>query len=243
MTHLYLIRHGEATSQTGEILRDDGLTPLGIQQAERLRDRLIASNEIKADVLVASTLPRARQTAEIIAPAFDLPILFDDDVQELRLGEAEGMRYDEFRARFGNSNFERNPFHPIAPGGEYWGQFLLRVGSALDRIIRQHDGKTIVIVCHGGVIDGSFLYFFNVGTMTFPHVHFYTQNTSITYWREDTFGNGVKHWRLVRYNDDFHVRDLESEQRIPWETLSITGQRRQESRRSRSVISPKEGKI
>lgn len=219
MTHLYLIRHGEATSQTGDVLRDDGLTPLGIQQAERLRDRLIASNEIKADVLIVSTMPRARQTGEIIAPALQLPIIFDDDVQELRLGEAEGLTYDEFRAKFGNPDFEREPFRPIAPGGESWGQFVLRVSSALHRIIHEHDGKTIVVVCHGGVIDSSFFYFFNVGTMMFPPVHFFTQNTSITYWRKDTFEKDVKRWRLVRYNDDFHVRDLNAEQRIPWEVL------------------------
>ncbi|HEY7419507.1 MAG TPA: histidine phosphatase family protein [Ktedonobacteraceae bacterium] len=219
MTHLYLIRHGEATSQTGNILRDDGLTPLGVQQAERLRDRLMASNEIKADVLIASTLPRARQTSEIIAPALQLPIIFDDDVQELRWGEAEGLSYDEFRANFGNPDFERDPFRPIAPGGESWGQFMLRVSSALHRITQEHAGKTIVVVCHGGVIDGSFLYFFNVGTMTFPSVHFFTRNTSITYWRKDTLENKSKRWRLVRYNDEFHVRDLNAEQRIPWEVL------------------------
>ena len=219
MTHLYLIRHGEATSQTGDVLRDDGLTPLGIQQAERLRDRLIASNEIKADVLIVSTLPRARQTGEIIAPALQLPIIFDDDVQELRLGEAEGLTYEGFREKFGNPDFEREPFRPIAPGGESWGQFMLRVSSALHRITHEHDGKTIVVVCHGGVIDNSFFYFFNVGTMMFPPVHFFTKNTSITYWRKDTFENDTKRWRLVRYNDNFHVRDLNAEQRIPWEEL------------------------
>ncbi len=220
MTHLYLIRHGEATSQTGYNLRDDGLTPLGIQQAERLRDRLIASAEIQADVLIVSTMPRARQTGEILAPALQLPIIFDDDVQELRLGEAEGLTYAEFREKFGNPDFELEPFRPIAPGGESWGQFVLRTGAALHRITHEHEGKTIVVVCHGGVIDTSFLYFFNMGTMVFPPVHFFTRNTSITHWRRDTFENGVKHWRLVCYNDDFHVRDLKAEQRIPWEVLN-----------------------
>ena len=97
MTHLYLIRHGQHIGSVKHIIGDTELSPLGIQQAERLRDRLAATGEIKADVLIASTFKRARQTAEIIAPAFGLPIIFDDEVQEWRDGEAEGMTLDEFR--------------------------------------------------------------------------------------------------------------------------------------------------
>ncbi|HEX4205411.1 MAG TPA: histidine phosphatase family protein [Ktedonobacteraceae bacterium] len=227
MTHLYLIRHGEATSQVHDVLRDDGLTPLGVRQAERLRERLAASGEIKPDVLLASTLPRARQTAEIIAPALKQSIVFDDELQELRLGEAEGMLISEQQQKFGRTDFANNPLHPIAPGGESWGQFVLRVGTVLDRIIRQYEGKTIVVVCHGGVIDSSFVYFFNMGSLFLPRAHFFTLNTSITYWRKSSSNRRPPFWRLVRYNDDFHVRDLESSQEIPWDSLSITDQERQ----------------
>ena len=72
MTHLYLIRHGESVANVQPIVAgmrgDVGLTERGVAQADRLRERL-AQGEIAADVLIASTLPRARQTAEIIAPA------------------------------------------------------------------------------------------------------------------------------------------------------------------------------
>ncbi|NCC33746.1 MAG: histidine phosphatase family protein, partial [Chloroflexia bacterium] len=103
MTQLYLIRHGEAWANVQPILAgmqgDKGLTPRGVKQAERLRDRL-AHGELQADVLIASTLPRARQTAEIIQPALGLPIILDDEVQELRLGEADGMTNQEAWAIF-----------------------------------------------------------------------------------------------------------------------------------------------
>ncbi len=227
MTNLYLIRHGQATTQVSDILRDEGLTPLGIAQAERLRDRIAATGEIAADVLIASTLPRARQTAEIIAPALARPILFDDEVQELRIGDAEGMHVDEFRAKFGGYNVEEFPFKPVATGGENWGMFALRVGTALDRIIHEHEGKTIVVVCHGGVIDCSFLYFFGMNTLVLPETRFYTHNTSITHWRKSAPFGRTPHWRLVRYNDDMHVRDLEAEVRIPWEHLPVSPKRDQ----------------
>ena len=219
MTHLYLIRHAEAVAAVQGIIGDTGLTPLGITQAEHLRDRLAATGEIAADVLIASTFLRAKQTAEIIAPALGLPIVWDDEVQELRPGEADGMRIKEVWEKFGEVDFEQNPFQQVAPGGENWGQFMLRVGTALNRIIRQYDGKTIVVVCHGGVIDGSFLYFFKMGALHVPPLRFYTHNTSITHWQKEAFYERPPHWRLIKYNDDMHLRDIGSQTRIPWEAI------------------------
>jgi len=223
MTHLYLIRHGEATTQMGQSLHDYGLTPTGIQQAERLRDRLAATGEIAPDVFIASTLPRARQTAQIIAPAFkEMPITFDDSVQELRAGVADNMSVAEFRATFGGYHLEDNPFHPVSPGGETWGEFVLRAGTALHRIITEHEGKTIAIVCHGGIIDVSFIYFLAMDTLRIPETRFDTRNTSITCWAKTAlYTNSEARWRLARYNDDMHVRGLEESLEIPWSKMHI----------------------
>jgi 2,3-bisphosphoglycerate-dependent phosphoglycerate mutase len=211
VTHLYLIRHGEAVGaiqrRVADQIADAGLTPLGRSQAARLRDRLAATHEIAADVLIASTFARACETAEIIAPALgNLPLTLDDEVQELRTGEADGLLWEEFDSRYGPHDFDLDPYTPVAPGGESWSHFKLRVGAALHRIIREHTGKTIVIVCHGGVIDGSFLYFFGLPTLTHPPIGFLTHNTSITEW-ESYDHRGSPRWRLVRYNDDLHLRD------------------------------------
>ena len=67
------------------------------------------------------------------------------------------MPVDMFREKFGEPDYEEDPYRPVAPGGENWGQFMLRVGTALNRIVRTYAGKIIVHDCHGGVIDGSFL--------------------------------------------------------------------------------------
>lgn len=222
MTHLYLIRHGEAYYHANGIINDYGLTEKGIAQAKRLRDRLAATGEIKADVLISSTFTRARQTAEIIAPALNLPILFDDDFQEMRPGEAINIPIDEYNTKYSQFRQEEDPFVSMAPGAENWGQFMLRVGTTLDRVTKQYEGKTVVAVCHGGIIDGSFLYFFGMDTLRFPRTHFFTHNTSITYWRctdEDADGRDPI-WRLVRYNDDMHLLGLEKDLQIPWDIFS-----------------------
>jgi len=222
MTDLYLIRHGEALGAVHDIIGNTDLSPLGILQAERLRDRLAATGEIDADVLISSTFKRARQTAEIITPALGLPILLDDEVQELRDGVGGGIHVDEYRAKFGEVNFRETPFRQVAPDGENWGQFVLRVATALDRIIHEYDGKTIVIVCHGGVIGVSFLYFIGAGSLQYPQAGFDTDNTSITHWARRSASGRPARWRLKCYNDDMHLRDIQSTVRIPWKAISAT---------------------
>jgi probable phosphoglycerate mutase len=220
MTDLYLVRHGEALGAILDIIGDTELSPLGIVQVERLRDRLAATGEIDADVLISSTFKRARQTAEIIAPALELPIIFDEEVQELRDGMGDGMHLDEYRAKFGEVNLRETPFRQVAPGGENWGQFVLRVSTALDRIVREHEGKTIVIVCHGGVVGVSFLYFMGMGSLFYPQGGFDTDNTSITHWAKRSVNGRPARWRLKCYNDDMHLRDIRSLTRIPWKAIS-----------------------
>lgn len=226
MTNLYLIRHGQAVINVEPIVDgpkgDTGLTRLGVQQAERLRDRLRATGEIKAEVLIASTLPRAAQTAQIIAPALGVPITWDAEVQELRPDpEADGMTMEQAISKYGKPDLRRNPFDHYFPGGENWGQFMLRVGTALERITSEHAGKTIVLVAHGGVIDGSIVCFSGLQTLRFPPVAFYTRNTSITHWNLRTFGEAEKPvWTLMSYNDNLHVRDINTAERINWSALS-----------------------
>lgn len=233
MTHLYLIRHGEAVCNVVPTLAgmrgDAGLTPRGVLQAQRLRDRLAATGEIAADVLISSTLPRARQTAEIIAPALGLPIVWEDGVQELRPGEADGLPWEEYLARYGERDFRREPFRPLSPGGEHWGEFMLRVSTTLDRIVRQYRGKTIVIVCHGGVIDTAFLFFSGMSALALPPLEFATRNASITHWELRQYEGQAPRWRLLCYNDDLHVRDIGAEERIRWprmapQSVAINGQ-------------------
>ncbi|MGH2487586.1 MAG: histidine phosphatase family protein, partial [Ktedonobacterales bacterium] len=174
----------------------------------------------------ASTLPRARQTAEILAPAIGKTIIWDDDVQELNVGAIDGVPWRDIAATV--PDFRVEPFRPIAPGGENWPRFVLRVATAFERIIRENDGKTIVVVCHGGVIDSSFAIFYGMSAFAFPAVDLATRNTSITHWErhapKDPPGHGDRtppdglstRWRLVGYNDDTHVRDIGAEERIRW---------------------------
>lgn len=228
-THLYLIRHGEAFANVENILAgmrsDAGLTPLGVTQVERLRDRLQTTREIKADVLIASTLPRALQTAEIVAPALGLDIIPDNDVQEMRPGEADGLRVPEYIERYGPwPDFREQPYRPMAPGGDSWGSFVARVGDALHRIAHTHEGKRVVVVCHGGVVDAFMLIGLGMATVAPALSQFHTHNTAITEWERGLLvrSESIKRWRLIRYNDDLHTRDIGAPGRIQWTRVAAT---------------------
>lgn len=213
ITNLYLIRHGEAHSNVHPVIAgmqgDLGLTARGSAQAEALSRRL-ATGEVRADVLYASTLPRARMTAETIAGALGLPIEWDDNLHELRPGEADGLHVDEARARFAGFNrFLHELFTPIAPGSESWGDFQARVSAALERMILRHPGKTIVAVTHGGVIEVSFLYLLGLGPQWRTRNAFHAHNTAITHWRHVQAYDGRWEWHLIAHNDHRHLIEAE----------------------------------
>jgi len=222
MTHLYLIRHGQAISAVENTVADTGLSPLGVRQAERLRDRLAASHEIAADVLIASTFLRAKETAEIIAPALEQPIIFDDEVQEWRDGlhGDDSSRIEEYVAEFNQAPLDQKPFFRPTPASETWAEFVLRACTTLSRITQEHAGKTIVIVCHGGIVDCSFIYCLGLSSLFFPRAFFATHNASITHWFRGSYAELPESWILEHYNDATHLRDLDSEVKIPWRQIA-----------------------
>jgi probable phosphoglycerate mutase len=209
MTRLYLIRHGDYISvdETQNLLCDLGLSPSGIEQAGHLHDRLASTGEIKADVLISSTLLRAQQTAEIIAPALGLPILFDKDVEEWRNDDGEQLSPDEFSARISAISDDQFPFFHITASSETWAQFMLRACTTLNRITQGHAGKNIALICHGGIIEASFIFFFGLSTMHLPSAYVHPHHTSITSWHKPTHEGGLNVWQLETFNDTMHLRN------------------------------------
>ena len=210
-TTLAFIRHGESNVTVNRVIGGfrtcSGLSDLGHRQAERLRDRLAATGELPADVLIASNFQRAIETAEVIAPALgDLEMAVDADFGEHDPGpEIDGMTFRTFVERFGPPNWAGDPHHDVFPGGETTAQFHLRVGAAISRTVRANAGRTVVVSCHGGVVDAAFRHLLR--TATTGGFELQTLNASITEFSEAPSGG----WRLIRYNDAAHLEGLPSE--------------------------------
>lgn len=208
MTRLVFVRHGESKTTVSRVIGGhrscSGLSELGRQQAERLRDRWLATGELEADVLISSHYARARETAEIVAPALGgLSIVEDDGFGEHDPGpDCDGMGYDEYIARYGVGWWQGDPFATSFPGGETIAEFQFRIGQAIRRTVDSYTEKTVVVVCHGGVVDAALrLALKSPATGGFE---IFTLNTSITelHLVKDNL------WRLIRYNDVGHLIGL-----------------------------------
>jgi probable phosphoglycerate mutase len=198
LTHLYLLRHGEYIEdlENGKY-QDLGLSPKGINQTERLRDRLARTGEIKADVLIASPMRRAKESAEILAPVLGTPVIFEKDFEEWLCDDGT-LTPDEFSAHWQQISEEHRPFFRFMAGYETGLEFSARVQSAFHRILQEYAGKTIVLVSHGGIIAVSFSYFFGLSAATPSRVALGAKNTSITHWFKP---ENAQKLRLERYND------------------------------------------
>lgn len=211
MTRLIFVRHGESNTtvsrRIGGFRTCTGLSPLGRMQAERLRQRWAKVPEFTADVLISSQFPRARETAEIISPALgDLPVELVEGFGEHDPGEeCDGITFDEFVSRYGERDWESDPFTVGFPGGETLAAFHLRIGEAISQTVQRHEGKNIVITCHGGVIDAALRQALRAPSI--GSFDIWTLNTSITEFQLVRPGR----WRLLRYNDHAHLAGLDRE--------------------------------
>lgn len=179
-----------------------GLSPLGVRQAEALRDRFRREGPLRVDALLTSTLPRAFETAAIVGAVLDAEYAERDaELVEHRPGEADGVPFADFAARFDAFDLRTHPARPLAPGGESLIDFHERVVGAFSRIEQRFAGGTVMVVCHGGVIDIMFRTYLGVGM----HAPFdlWTRNTSIT-----EVVQGEDRWVLHRYNDAAHLAGL-----------------------------------
>jgi broad specificity phosphatase PhoE len=151
---LFLIRHGQTTSNVRHLLdtADPGaaLTDLGRDQAEALVEALAGE---PIDVLMASTLLRAQQTATPLALARALPLGVRDGIREIGAGDLE-MRGDvasAARYRATTLDWAAGDLGSRIPGAGSARDML----AAFDEVVAEVESsgtETAVLVSHGAAI-------------------------------------------------------------------------------------------
>jgi len=155
-TTLYLIRHGATASneQTPPILQGSGvdspLSQLGKQQAEAT-GKLLAS--LKLDAVCSSPMARAISTAKAIAAPHDLRVSTVKNLHEIDVGDWEGLDWGTILERTPDAYrqfMEDSGTHGYL-GGESYQDVLDRVLPPIERLIKDFEGRTIVVVAHKAV--------------------------------------------------------------------------------------------
>ncbi len=195
---LILIRHAlPERRQVSEGAADPELSLEGHAQAEHMADYL--STE-QIDAIYTSPMRRAAQTAAPLGRRFALAPVVVDDVAEWDRNASEYVPIEQLKAE-GDPRFYEilgNQWDGADPIEEFEGRVLV----ALNDLVARHAGDTVVVVCHGGVIN---TYLSNVlglagGERT---GFFYPNYTSIH--RIAASRSGVR--SIVTINETSHLRN------------------------------------
>jgi probable phosphoglycerate mutase len=157
-TELILVRHGESEAaiegrpfELVEGHSDPALSPEGIEQAERVGERL-AHEPI--DAIYVSNLRRTSQTAAPLAQRLGLAPVVDRDLREVYLGEWES-------GLFRKKVIERDPIAvrmveeqrwDVIPGAEPQAEFAQRTRTVVERIAAAHPDQRVAVFAHGAII-------------------------------------------------------------------------------------------
>jgi broad specificity phosphatase PhoE len=208
VTRLVLVRHGESTASVNRAIGGPrtcaGLSDHGRAQCDRLAARLAETGELTDVVLYASGYPRAQETAARLAGALGGP----DVVVDERWGEhdpgpdCDGLTFEEFVERHGMPDWESDPHAVTFPGGETIAELHHRVGQAVRDAVATHTGRTIVVCCHGGVVNAVLR--MALRTPSTGGFELFTTNASLT----ELLLVAPGRWRLARYNDAAHLAGL-----------------------------------
>jgi probable phosphoglycerate mutase len=155
MTELIFIRHGETDWNRQQRFQgqiDVPLNATGHLQAQRLAEALAGE---RFDLLLSSDLQRARQTIAPLERQRSLPALAQADWREQGFGVLEGLSVDEIKARHPElwAQWLRHDADYSLPDGESVRRFHARVVDAVRALVRQHEGRRVLVVTHGGVLD------------------------------------------------------------------------------------------
>jgi broad specificity phosphatase PhoE len=145
VTRVVLVRHAEPA----EDARGRCYGRLDVKLSDAGRTHVRQLSDLACDVVYTSPRRRARETADVLGDA-----LVDDRLRELDFGELEGHTYDEI-ARERPALYRRwmdEPTRVCFPGGEGFDDVRVRAAAALAEIRSAHEGATIAVVTHGGVI-------------------------------------------------------------------------------------------
>lgn len=151
--HITLLRHGESTGNAESLYQgqnDFSLTERGKQQAHSLAQHW-KSVGMTFDLVISSTLARARQTSEILAEKLDLPLELNPLWMERNVGRLSGLSRAEADIRYPHPPFI--PLYmPYGKTGESEWDLFLRAGHAVQDLIRRQPGRYL-IVSHGGLLN------------------------------------------------------------------------------------------
>mgnify|MGYP001599028211 CR=1 FL=1 len=147
---LYLVRHGQ--TEWNRLHRIQGQSDPSLNETGRAQARALARTFAgrPLDAVYSSPLQRARDTAESIAQAHNLPVHTFDELKELNVGALDGVTLVEMRERHGDflARWRRDASVRLPGGGETLAELRARAWAVIERISQAHAGRRVAVVTH-----------------------------------------------------------------------------------------------
>ena len=144
MVTIIAVRHGETVENAKGLVGGHipgKLNSKGIAQAREAAEKL---SRRRIDAIYSSDLARAADTADIIAKRHPhLKVVYVRALREKNLGELQGKPRPDGAVHYLGMRTKH---------GETLGEFRKRVKRFLDRLAARCEGKTVLLVTHGGTI-------------------------------------------------------------------------------------------
>jgi len=155
MNRVFLVRHGENLANVTREFScrkvNHPLTDRGRLQAQQTAEWF---SRVKLDEVWSSPLRRALETADQIVRFHPVTVKLLEDFREMDVGDLEGMvpleeAWNHYRVVMrewlgGNVDYR-------FPGGETRRTLVERLRRGLDLVTKAKNGKTILVVGHGGI--------------------------------------------------------------------------------------------
>lgn len=151
----YLVRHGKDDDSVRGGCSDAPLTEQGIEQVNALANDLASNLQLNISRIFSSDLFRAKQTAEIISKAINVPVVYLPQFREVNNGVLAGMKNTEALKKYPGLFWNTLDWNECYPEGESPHAFFDRVQNAWYAFVNriQDQGEDVILVTHGGVIN------------------------------------------------------------------------------------------
>lgn len=153
---IFFVRHGKDDENFRGGWSSLGLVPEGIEQVKQLAVRLRKKKE-EYDItkIVSSDLPRAVETAEILAEELELPMITDERLREADNGSLAGMPNEEALVKYPGLFWSMLEPEECYPNGESPNQFFVRIKTWFESFLEEYRyfGGNVLVITHGGVIN------------------------------------------------------------------------------------------
>ena len=140
---LYVLsRHAESTLNLENRINGDPAVPVALTEQGREAARLLGQQvaHIRLDVCICTRFTRTRETAEIALQGRDVPIEIEPLLDDIDVGDLEGLRLEDYRA-WKREHTRQDPF----PGGESLDAAALRYAQAFRQLLERPQTSMLVV--------------------------------------------------------------------------------------------------